>query len=1049
MVNTKKQNKKYIVYIAINLYSSVHHVEARGHSGGIWLLKQQGSNITADVFEVYKDTITVRLSLGNAKWFLSGIYASPVNSSRLDLWNNFTELRRDITEPWLLMGDFNEIIRPSEQKGGTYSHSRAVPLLNVMNNCNLVDVKTTGGLFTWSRPCTGNRMVFRKLDRVLADVPWCMAFLEAYVEVLCKFHSYHKPLLLRCGLPRQNYGPRPFRFEAAWIIHPDYSDIVKVAWGKTAGDFIGSLQQVQHDSIIFNKECFGNIRKRKAHLERRLKGIQNALERVDSARLIYLQRDLQQAYDLILRQEEIHWYQKAIEDWIKLGDRNTKFFHTKTVIRRKRNKIHGLHLPNGLWCTDDDLLRGEAHNYFKKLFCSSSPSALNGINDGPHSPTLNEEACRSLTSQITKEEVAQALNQMHPFKAPGPDRFQGIFFKQYWHIIGDDVVRLISTVFETGGFPPSLSETLIALIPKMDCPNNFKEFRPISLCNTVYKLITKIMVNRLRPFLNQIIGPYQSSFLPGRGTTDNPVRLSRNGPPLSHLFFADDVLLFAKATKSQALNIASTLKSFADYSGLQVNVSKSKVFFSSNIRRGKISSIVTSTGINRTLSLEKYLGFPMMHGRLQRRDFEFLEEKISKSLASWKHNLLNKAGRMTLVKSVLNSIPNYYMQIAWLPQSTCDFIDRMARNFLWKGSSDTGMHLVGWDKITKPKKLGGLGIRKAREANTSLLDGFHYRLGNGNNSFWFTDWSGNDMLANQVLFIDIHDLEIRVRDVHIASTWNFNSLCNTHLETTLHCLRDCDFAQSIWKSIGFSNLNFFQGDDPYVWIRNGLHCSSMFLFMATIWWIWRARNALCLNSESILFYSLKLRIMDYALLIENCHSNHHDTSTSKLVKWNALGGTGMILNVDGSSLGNPGISGFGGLIHNADGAWVLGFFGNLGVNNILHAELRAIYKGLLLAWDLNIKDLWCYSDSEMAIKLISESVDQWHHYAAILNNIQDILRRDWQVLILHTFREGNAYADYLAKHGANNNKVFSSIATPPAGLNLSLLADASGTWFSR
>ncbi|GAU45861.1 hypothetical protein TSUD_371570 [Trifolium subterraneum] len=100
------------------------------------------------------------------------------------------------------------------------------------------------------------------------------------------------------------------------------------------------------------------------------------------------------------------------------------------------------------------------------------------------------------------------------------------------------------------------------------------------------------------------------------------------------------------------------------------------------------------------------------------------------------------------------------------------------------------------------------------------------------------------------------------------------------------------------------------------------------------------------------------------------------------------------MHVDGSSIGNPGISGFGGLICNADGTWVHGFFGNLIVINILHAELMTIYKGLILAWELNIKDLWCYSDSEMAIKLITEPVDEWHHYATILNNIKDILKRD-------------------------------------------------------
>jgi ribonuclease HI len=166
-------------------------------------------------------------------------------------------------------------------------------------------------------------------------------------------------------------------------------------------------------------------------------------------------------------------------------------------------------------------------------------------------------------------------------------------------------------------------------------------------------------------------------------------------------------------------------------------------------------------------------------------------------------------------------------------------------------------------------------------------------------------------------------------------------------------------------------------------------------------------------------------------------------------EWNALGGTDMILNVDGSSISNLGISGFRGLIRNANGVWVHGFFGNLGVTNILHAELMAIYKGLLLVWELDIKDLWCYSDSEMAIKLITEPIDGWHHYAAILHNIKDILKRDCQVLILHTFRENNACTDFLAKHRANHMDAYSSISTPPAGLNLALLEDASGTWFTR
>ncbi|MCH93427.1 ribonuclease H protein [Trifolium medium] len=102
-----------------------------------------------------------------------------------------------------------------------------------------------------------------------------------------------------------------------------------------------------------------------------------------------------------------------------------------------------------------------------------------------------------------------------------------------------------------------------------------------------------------------------------------------------------------------------------------------------------------------------------------------------------------------------------------------------------------------------------------------------------------------------------------------------------------------------------------------------------------------------------------------------------------------------------------------------------------------------------MAWEFGITELWCYSDSKVAIKLISEPVNAWHHYATILYNIKEYLARDWRIHIVHTFREGNACADYLAKFGAANPEAYSPIVDPPDGMSLLLLADASGTFFSR
>lgn len=146
---------------------------------------------------------------------------------------------------------------------------------------------------------------------------------------------------------------------------------MKNAWHRTHGDIIGALHNVQSESVIFQKDVFGSVLARKREIERRLRGIEWVLAEVDSASLTRLQADLLHEYEMILFQEETSWFQKSRERWIKLGSRNTAFFHAQTVIRRKKNKIHGLHLPSGEWCTDAQQLQEEAIKFFKTLFCTN------------------------------------------------------------------------------------------------------------------------------------------------------------------------------------------------------------------------------------------------------------------------------------------------------------------------------------------------------------------------------------------------------------------------------------------------------------------------------------------------------------------------------------------------------------------------------------------------------------------------------------------------------------------------------------------------------
>ncbi|MCH91536.1 RNA-directed DNA polymerase (Reverse transcriptase), partial [Trifolium medium] len=110
---------------------------------------------------------------------------------------------------------------------------------------------------------------------------------------------------------------------------------------------------------------------------------------------------------------------------------------------------------------------------------------------------------------------------MHPDKAPGPDGFNPAFFQHFWEVCGEDLWRAASIWLERGYFPTSLNETNICLIPKCENPTSMKDMRPISLCNVLYKVVSKLLANRLKTCLDKSVSPEQLAFVEGRSILDN------------------------------------------------------------------------------------------------------------------------------------------------------------------------------------------------------------------------------------------------------------------------------------------------------------------------------------------------------------------------------------------------------------------------------------------------------------------------------------------------------------------------------------------------
>ena len=117
---------------------------------------------------------------------------------------------------------------------------------------------------------------------------------------------------------------------------------------------------------------------------------------------------------------------------------------------------------------------------------------------------------------VTIKEIESTVFQLGPSKAPGPNGFPAFFYQEFWQIVKQDVCNSVQAFFHSGSLLKSLNQTYLTLIPKVTFLEFVSQFRPISLCNVIYKIISKLMVNRLKPFMDTLITPFQNAFISGR-----------------------------------------------------------------------------------------------------------------------------------------------------------------------------------------------------------------------------------------------------------------------------------------------------------------------------------------------------------------------------------------------------------------------------------------------------------------------------------------------------------------------------------------------------
>ncbi|XP_061993936.1 uncharacterized protein LOC133711869 [Rosa rugosa] len=714
--------------------------------------------------------------LGSDKVFrFTGIYGVTRTSERIFTWDLLRALARQSPLPWLVAGDFNEILCQADKSGGPpRSATQMNRFRQTLVDCALLDMGFVGSRFTWS-----NRTTKERLDRACRTLTWREMFSFSRTITLPLSKSDHNPLLIEVNPepPCRMFFPKRFRFEEMWYQHEGCSSVVDRGWmtPSTGAPMLQVGQKIKHTGNLLLEWHAGVFQQR--HVEMRL--VQDKLATIMSKPFEPSQFEEQKALQFRLNElltiNETYWRQRSRIQWLKEGDRNTPFFHRRASNRRSRNKVTGITNEEGMWTSDPDQISETLVRYYENIFHTegSDSAAISTVLQALQ-PKVTDSMNEVLLAPYTDEEIKKALFQMHPSKSPGPDGMSPFFFQKFWNVVHHDVCLAVKHVLQTGQLSQESNFTHLTLIPKVKEPKLASDLRPIALCNVVYKIASKVLANRLKVLLPQIISPLQSAFVPGRLISDNTLIATEVAHFMKKLRQQADGFFSLKLDISKAYDrlewsyleavllrlgfcsrwvdvVMATIKSVS-YSILINGAPTGFILPTRGIRQGDplspylfilcaegLSALISSSvqhgtikdilGVQCVSEHGLYLGLPIHIGHSKVAIFAYLKERLTKKLISWRSKLLSAGGKEVLIKAVAQTIPTYAMSCYMLPKSLCDDLQQLCADFFW-GSTDQKkkIHWRSWERMCLPKEEGGISFKHLHAHNLSMLAKQGWRL---------------------------------------------------------------------------------------------------------------------------------------------------------------------------------------------------------------------------------------------------------------------------------------------------------------------------------
>jgi hypothetical protein len=250
-----------------------------------------------------------------------------------------------------------------------------------------------------------------------------------------------------------------------------------------------------------NKLHYSHISERVARAEADLDRHQTLLQMDrDNNQLLTQDKLLRLTLINLKSTEKMFFSQKLKNTFFKESDKGTHFFHSLMNHTHKRNYISTIQRLDGMLTTSISEVGEEFIRYYRELLGTSKHTTSIDVKVALSGPCINAGSHSFLLAPVSNDSIKEALFSIGNDKAPGPDGYSSLFFKTAWDMVGNDLCAAIRDFFVSGRLLKQVNHSVIALMPKSDNVTFAADFRPISCCNVIYKVISKILAGRMAKF---------------------------------------------------------------------------------------------------------------------------------------------------------------------------------------------------------------------------------------------------------------------------------------------------------------------------------------------------------------------------------------------------------------------------------------------------------------------------------------------------------------------------------------------------------------------